>query len=456
MFFSISTLNEMNTKLKILIVDNCVATRQTVSDAIVSSYLDGEVEQADGREQAIAHPRLAEFDCIFVAERVLGNSNIASFQTAGVNGPILLITEQIEEFSSDSWRDLGIIDVVAENEINSLTIARLIRNAIRVFKSDRHAEYLRQELRDRHEQISAQAQIIAAQRVQINQKNIELIAASQLKSQFLATISHELRTPMHAIQGFSQLLLRMQAQEHVPVQQRDMVERIYKNSQQLLFLLGEILDFGKLEAGTLDLQPQFFDLAAAINDTAEEVKPLAQTKNLSLRVKNNLKNSVIYNDQMRIRQITINLLSNGIKFTDSGCVCIELEELPAEGLAIIVRDTGIGIDSADVENIFDVFHQLDNKLARKYPGIGMGLAIVNALVYMMQGRIIVSSEPGQGSTFRIEIPRQLPSPLPSHLYDASLENSGLTNSQIHPQKSSNWNGIYPYPQQDMLILKNRD
>lgn len=435
----ISALNAMNKKLKILLIDNRVAERQTLSNALESCHLNLQVEQVDSLDCAIAISCLHQFDCVFLADGVAVDGCVTNLQTSGINAPIVLMTVNTDLLLIDNWRNFGIIDVVEEREVNPLSIVRIVCNSIRIYESERNAEHLRQELRDRQEQINYQAQVIAAQRLQINQKNIELIAASQLKSQFLATISHELRTPMHAIQGFSQVLLRMR-NDKIPAQQRDMIERIYHNSQQLLLLLNDILDFGKLEAGTLDLQPQFFDISVAVNSTVEDMKAEADSKNLSLNFQSNLQNGIIYNDQMRLRQIVINLLSNAIKFTEVGQVCIQLEDLPAEGLAIIVHDTGIGIDTSQVENIFDVFHQLDSRLSRKYGGVGMGLAIVNALVYMMQGRIIVSSELGKGSTFRVEIPRQIMGVKPG---SAVAENTKLNAIACHASTDS---------QQDVLLF----
>lgn len=435
----ISAPNAMNKKLQILLIDNRVAERQTLSNALECCQLNLQVEQVDNIDSAIAISRLHQFDCVFLSDGIVGEGYVTNLQTSGLNAPIVLLTENTDLLLIDNWQNFGIIDVVEEREINPLSIARIVRNSIRIYKSESNAEHLRQELRDRQEQINHQAQVIATQRLHINQKNIELITASQLKSQFLSTISHELRTPMHAIQGFAQVLLKMRS-DQISSQQRDMVERIYNNSQQLLQLLNDILDFGKLEAGTLDLQPQFFDIAVAVGCTVEEMKAQAISKNLSLNFQNHLQNGIIYNDQMRVRQIVINLLSNAIKFTEAGQVRIELEDLPAEGLAIIVHDTGIGIDTSQVENIFDVFHQLDSSLSRKYGGVGMGLAIVNALVYMMQGRIIVSSEPGKGSTFRVEIPRQIMGVQPS---SALAENAKLNAIASYPSI---------YPQQDVLLF----
>jgi signal transduction histidine kinase len=126
-----------------------------------------------------------------------------------------------------------------------------------------------------------------------------------------------------------------------------------------------------------------------------------------LQVNLNLQNPYIVNDSDRLRQVLVNLLANAIKFTDSGSVQVEVWELPSDRIAIVVKDTGIGIAKADMEHIFREFRQLNQTLTRKHGGTGLGLAIVDRLVGMMQGKIVVESQLGKGSTFRVELPRQV-------------------------------------------------
>jgi signal transduction histidine kinase len=230
-----------------------------------------------------------------------------------------------------------------------------------------------------------------------------------MKSQFLATMSHELRTPLNAIIGFSQLLLR-RGKVALSPQQRDMVERIFHNGKHLLELLNEILDFSKIEAGRLDLKPECFSLATVINATVEELRSLAEEKHLSVQVQMNLSNSRVYNDPQRLRQVLVNLLSNAIKFTDRGTVCVEVGELSADWVAITVRDTGIGIAKEKLQQIFEPFRQIDQTTTRRYAGTGLGLAITDSIVQVMRGCIVVESTPGEGSMFRVELPRQVCAP----------------------------------------------
>ena len=241
---------------------------------------------------------------------------------------------------------------------------------------------------------------------QVELQNLQLQEAAKLKSHFLAIMSHELRSPMNAIIGFSQLLLRS-SQQSLSQQQTNMVERIFNSGKHLLTLIDEILDFAKIEVGCLQLHIQELNLAELVTATAEEMRSLVQQKNLELRVNLNIQNPEIINDSTRLRQILINLLSNAIKFTDTGSVEVAVWELPKNRIAIAVKDSGIGIAQTDIEQIFQEFRQLNQSITRQHGGTGLGLAITERIVRMMQGKIIVESELDRGSTFCVELPRQV-------------------------------------------------
>jgi signal transduction histidine kinase/CheY-like chemotaxis protein len=266
-------------------------------------------------------------------------------------------------------------------------------------------------LEEREERLAFQNNILAQQnqalenqRQQIQVQNMRLLEAAQLKSQFLATMSHELRTPMNAIIGFSQLLLR---QQQLSDPQLDMVNRILNNGKHLLVLINDILDLSKIEAGRLELRPERFRITDLLAATVGELRSLADQKHLTLTLKPQLKNPDILNDSGRLRQVVVNLLSNAIKFTETGSVTVEVREVSADRLVILVRDTGIGIAASEIPRIFEEFRQLDQTSTRRHAGTGLGLAITRWLVQMMGGQISVSSQPGGGSTFRVDLPREI-------------------------------------------------
>ena len=270
-------------------------------------------------------------------------------------------------------------------------------------------------LEEREERLAVQNEILARQnreleltRQQIERQNLQLIEAARLKSQFLATMSHELRTPMNAVIGFAQVLLR-QRTASLSASQVDMVERILNNGKNLLALINDILDLSKIEAGRLDFKIEEFDLTSLVLTTLAELRPLAEQKHLPLKVHADLDNPIIVNDSTRLRQVLVNLISNAIKFTETGSVEVRVSELSPMQLVLTVKDTGIGIAESDIEQIFEEFRQVDQTITRKHGGTGLGLAITKSLVHMMKGTITVESKPGQGSTFRVELTRDLKS-----------------------------------------------
>jgi signal transduction histidine kinase len=269
------------------------------------------------------------------------------------------------------------------------------------------AELANQRLRESNELLLKQNQELEQRRQQIHLQNLKLLEASRLKSEFLATISHELRTPLNAIIGFSQLLLRP-TKGGLTAQQHDMVERILNNGRNLLALLNEILDFSRIEAGRLTLKPESFDLIELVTTTVEELRSLADQKHLTLQIETSLSNASAFNDPTRLRQVLTNLLSNAIKFTEAGGIWVTVAEQPLDQITISVRDTGVGIDPADLPKIFEPFRQVDQTSTRKHPGTGLGLAITASLMQMMQGTIHVTSEVGKGSLFCVGFPRRLP------------------------------------------------
>jgi len=240
----------------------------------------------------------------------------------------------------------------------------------------------------------------------IQLQNLQLQEAERVKSQFLAIMSHELRTPMNAIIGFSQLLLRHPHYQLAP-KQVNMVERILNGGRHLLTLIDDILSFSKLESGALKLNLEELNLVELITTTAEELRCLTEQKNLDLQANLSLHNPQVVNDSTRLRQILVNLLSNAIKFTESGSVFLEVWELSDERVAIAVKDTGIGIPQDDLEHIFLEFRQVNQTITRSHGGTGLGLAITHRLVAVMKGTIKVESQLGQGSTFRVELPRRV-------------------------------------------------
>jgi signal transduction histidine kinase len=270
-----------------------------------------------------------------------------------------------------------------------------------------------QVLEEREERLARQNEILLEQnhelekiRQQIQLQNLQLLQTAELKSQFLATTSHELRTPLNVILGLSQVLLR-QRSATLSEQQIEMMQRILSNGNHLLSIIEDMLEFANVEAGNVSFHPEEFNLKTLILNTVAEHRSLAEEKLLDLQVDINLACPIIANDSSRLRQVLVKLLSNAIKFTTTGSIKLKAWETSPDKIAIAVEDTGIGIAPHHLECIFEQFRQVDQSNSRKYEGMGLGLAITKSLVQMMQGKISVTSKPSAGSTFYVELPKQI-------------------------------------------------
>lgn len=232
--------------------------------------------------------------------------------------------------------------------------------------------------------------------------------ANRTKSDFLAMMSHELRTPLNAVLGMAQILKTSTLTE----EQVDQIDVISQSGHHLLGLLNDLLDFAKLEVGKLSFSRDLVNLQQLITKLIADMQPLAVSKGLLLKCQyaDNMPSMVI-GDAKRLRQILVNLISNAIKFTETGHVqltmnCLQKNHLEAT-LCFTCEDTGIGIEKSKLTTIFNRFQQVDSVYQRKHDGVGLGLAIVKELVEKMSGNIAVTSEVGVGSQFSCIIPFQL-------------------------------------------------
>jgi len=226
--------------------------------------------------------------------------------------------------------------------------------------------------------------------------------ASRAKSDFLATMNHELRTPMNAIIGYSHLLLDGLDGPLSLEQHRD-VSRIASAADRLLALINNVLDLAKIESGRFDLDSEQVRLEEIFEQVRMELAPQASGRRVDLVFELPADLPAISADPQRLRQIMLNLVGNAVKFTEHGHVTVAARASFSE-IELIVRDTGIGIDPAAMPFIFDEFRQADSSTARRYGGTGLGLAITRRLVEMHGGAIDVESTPGLGSTFTIRLP----------------------------------------------------
>ncbi len=229
-------------------------------------------------------------------------------------------------------------------------------------------------------------------------------SASRAKSAFLASMSHELRTPLNAILGYTEIM-EEEAQENGSVAMVQDLQRVHGAGRHLLGLVSDVLDLSKIETGRMELETTTFRVAEMARSVAQEAQPLfdKQANRFEIEIAEDV--GALAADEPKLRQCLRNLLSNAAKFTEHGKVKFEVLSPSAESVLFLVTDSGIGITPDHLDRIFEPFTQGDGSYERRFGGTGLGLALTRHLVKMMGGEILVSSTPGEGSVFSIQLPR---------------------------------------------------
>jgi CheY-like chemotaxis protein/signal transduction histidine kinase/CHASE3 domain sensor protein len=278
-------------------------------------------------------------------------------------------------------------------------------------ESQAHLESQQAELEQSNVQLSEQTDHLEQQRdqlreaqVQLEERAGELTRASRYKSEFLANMSHELRTPLNS----SLILARLLADNgpgNLTEEQVKFAESIHTAGNDLLNLINDILDIAKVEAGKLEMRPEVASITSVTHGLRSMFEPLAERRGLHFEVV--LEDGVpssLYTDRHRLEQILRNLLANAVKFTEQGSVTLRAAPSEGERIRFEIRDSGIGIDPAQQDLVFEAFRQADGTVSRRFGGTGLGLSISRDLARLLGGDITVESAPGQGSTFTLVLP----------------------------------------------------
>jgi len=275
----------------------------------------------------------------------------------------------------------------------------------RIVSQLKEIETQKLELESAHEQVSRVNLELEMANDRLKDANFSLMEAKKkaeesdnLKSAFLANVSHEIRTPLNSIVGFSSLLIEPEISEETKLMYASMIE---SNTESLLVLIDEIIDLSKIEAQQLSLKKQNFNVDVLLEELIQIFIQEQNKPDLELKTKRISpdKELFVFSDRVRVKQILINLMSNALKFTDSGF--IELGYFQSENgeICLYVKDTGIGINKEHHQAIFHRFRKLNDNSSKVYRGTGLGLAITQKLVELLGGKIWIDSEPGNGATF---------------------------------------------------------
>lgn len=258
------------------------------------------------------------------------------------------------------------------------------------------------EIQAVNEELASTNEDLAVTTEELADANRELRIATRAKSEFLANMSHELRTPLNSIIGFTGIMLQGLT-GRLTKEQRSQLAMVRRSGDRLLALINDILDLSRIEAGRTVMSAMDVDLGAVTRACVETVRPLATERGLSIAIEGMPNDTLLHTDEQKLHQVLVNLLANAVKFTDAGGVTLAAEDAD-ESVVFEVRDTGVGIAPEDLAAIFDEFVQIGRD-GGKPDGTGLGLAISRRLADLLGGTLTASSVVGQGSTFRLTIPR---------------------------------------------------
>ena len=235
----------------------------------------------------------------------------------------------------------------------------------------------------------------------------ELNIAQNSKDDFVANVSHEIRTPINTICGMSEIILK----EELPYHVKENVLNMQMAGRNLMAVVSDILDYSELQTGKIEIEEEAYNITSTINDVINMTMARKNEKKIELIVDCNANiPSVLLGDEKKLRRVIMNLVDNAIKFTEEGCVSLRIgfrEENYGINLVISVKDTGIGIEEENLEKLFTGFNQVDASRSRQEGGLGLGLAITNALVQKMGGALMVKSKPKKGTTVQVVVPQKV-------------------------------------------------
>ena len=360
---------------RILVVDNSATARAMLRDALEDDGYD--VAVAAGGEDALSRVATSCPDVVLLSAEMQGMDGIdvllslkARPETRGIS--VIMITSHDRDDKVVAALEFGATDFIAKPFSEAVVLAR-VRNLIRI--------------RSRHRRVEA---------------------ATEAKAQFLANMSHEIRTPMTAILGFADLLYSEGDISKAPQHRIAAIQTIKRNGEYLLDLINDILDLSKVEAGKLDIERIRCSAVQVISDVASMMRMKTDAKGISLEVEYaGPIPETIHTDPTRLRQILINLVSNAVKFTESGGVRVVVrmarDDNDDPGMEVEIVDTGIGMTEEQMGNVFKPFCQAEAYTTRKYGGTGLGLTISKHLAELLGGTIRVTSKPGVGSRFFVTV-----------------------------------------------------
>ncbi|MEP7352581.1 MAG: ATP-binding protein [Acidobacteriota bacterium] len=309
-------------------------------------------------------------------------------QESGLVIPFIVLTGAVSEETVVECMKRGAADYLLKDRI--LRLGPAVRRALDEAEMRRQKQHTERMLRQKN--------------IELEEQYRQSQMASRMKSAFLASISHELRTPLTAVIGFTGFVVDGKMGPIAPAQLK-LLQHVLQNARHLLGLINDVLDLAKVESGSMQFRPVQTSIAEIVEETIFGQRLLAAEKRLGLNCEVRLPLDKVLLDPQKLRQVLLNYISNAVKFTAAdGIVTVRVTLEDRSSFRLEVEDNGIGIASADLERLFQDFHQLEDGLSRPFPGSGLGLALTKRLVEAQGGRVGVSSVPGKGSIFFAVLP----------------------------------------------------
>jgi signal transduction histidine kinase len=390
----------------ILIVDDSPEDRATLRRLLRGAATPYVLVEADTGAGGLERYRAARPDLVLLDFHLPDMEGLDVLQALGTRPlpvPVVMLTGQDDGEVAVAALNGGAQDYVLKGTMTAHGVERVLANAIEKHAIELELEARTRALEEKAEMLEVRNLELEMVRNILQAKVAELAEATRAKDQFLAVMSHEMRTPLNAIIGYADLL-EMGIGGELGDGQRQHVSRIQVGGRHLLELINDVLDLAKADARGLELDVRPVDLQAVIEEVAALLESRAHAQGIALVVEpctSDLPN--VLADLQRLRQIVTNLVGNAIKFTEEGSVTIRCSR-SGDAVEISIRDTGVGIDPEVLPFVFDEFFQANGKLTRSRGGSGLGLAISQRLARLMNGVVTARSEPGVGSVFTLTIP----------------------------------------------------
>lgn len=365
--------------LKVMVTEVLTTLKEQTAACFASFYLKNEKEELDLIHSVGKHK----------------NINLKEYKN---HSTINVIQEKENSIVFLPLDKAMMVLIYPKNQINKEFLDILFNDLIKKLNSSIHNCLNVKELQNKNKRLRVLAK-------ELDQQRLKLIDSNELKDIFLANMSHELKTPLNSILVISSVMANNKQSKLDDIQVKNM--KIINNcGNDLLYLINDVLDISKLEAGEVLLELEETDIVSTLNDIKEMFDPLMKSQGLIFECKFDSSIGKIYTDKNRVQQIIKNLLSNALKFVKEGQVHLCLEE-DDKDIKIIVKDNGIGIPHDKLEHIFDRFKQVDASTSRKFGGSGLGLAISKELTHLLGGQITLNSKINKGTTFMLTLPKKL-------------------------------------------------